>query len=225
VIRDSARSSSVAALSVPGLALLLLLSALLVGIGAGPARAHAELEGSTPADGAVLTAPPKTIELVFGEDIIEAGMQVVAQDDSGTLVALPKATAVGPKVSVGWPASAAAGGYRVSYRVTSQDGHPIDGTISFSYGAASASPSAGAGSATSSGGATAGSQVGGTATPIASGSPTTGQPTAASPSPTSADAQADGRSQWWIIAILVVLGVIIGAVIARVLNQRRARNS
>ncbi len=220
--RTATKAQSVGISRGPGLAaLLLLFSALVLGFSAGPAQAHAELEGSTPADGAVLAAAPRTIELVFGEDIIEAGLQVVAQDSAGTSVPLAKATAAGPKVSVGWPTTAAAGSYRVSYRVTSQDGHPIDGTISFTYGAASASASGGT-APTAVGSATAGSQP-----PAATPTATTNQPapTTASTSPTPAPAAADGRSQWWIIAILVVLGVIIGAVIARVLNQRRAKDS
>lgn len=207
----------------PGLAaLLLLISALVIGFGVGPAQAHAELEGSTPADGAVLAAAPRTIELVFGEDIIEAGLQVVAQDASGAAMPLTKATAAGPKVSVAWPTTAAAGSYRVSYRVTSQDGHPIDGTISFSYRAASSSASA---SAAQGGTAASATNARTAASPTAATAANQSTPTTASASPSPTPAAADGRSQWWIIAILVVLGVIIGAVIARVLNQRRAKDS
>jgi len=227
VTRTAAPSTAIAPARGSRVALLLLLlGALLVGVSAGPAQAHAELESSTPADGAVLASAPRTVDLIFGEDIIDAGIQVVAQDSGGTAVPLDKAVAAGPKVSVAWPTTAGAGNYRVSYRVTSQDGHPIDGTISFFYGAASGSPTA-AGSAASTGGATAGSQPGASAPATAAGSATSEPGTAAatSPAPSPAPAAADGRSQWWIIALLVVLGVIIGAVIARVLNQRRAKNS
>jgi copper transport protein len=101
------------------------------------AHAHASLQASVPADGQVLEAAPNAVELRF----------------SGTVAAGPDAIRVfspaGDEVQVGGSAPARgmvlrqpieaseSGTYGVAYRVSSEDGHVINGSLTFSVGEAS----------------------------------------------------------------------------------------
>lgn len=129
---------------VPGwrAGVLLLLVAGLGVLPAAGASAHAELESSDPANGAVLASAPAQVTLTFGEDLIDQGNAITAKDlDSSERVALPEAVVDADTASVDWPAAADSGRFEVSFRVVSADGHPITGSFSFSVGQASASAS------------------------------------------------------------------------------------
>lgn len=113
-------------LAVPLLAVLALL------VGAGPAAAHAELESSSPPDNSYLAQPPVQVSLTFGEDLLKKGNALVVTNlDTGLKVATAKVTVDGPTITLPWPAAADAGRFRVSYRVVSEDGHPVKGKIRF----------------------------------------------------------------------------------------------
>ena len=144
-----------------------LLAALSL-VGAPTASAHTELLWSTPDDGSVLSSVPTEVVLTFVDELLEASVKVAITDESGTVVAKDVAQADGADVTVSWPADLPPGTYSVNYRVVSADGHPVSGSVSFSYTGAAASPSASASPAA----ATA------TAVPTASPSPTP-TPTAA----------------------------------------------
>src|SRR6476646_11962724 len=62
-------------------------TALLVGLGASPASAHAYLASSNPADGASLAAAPRTIELRFTEHVVLASTEIVITEPDGHRVA------------------------------------------------------------------------------------------------------------------------------------------
>lgn len=177
----------------------------LVAVGwllATPAAAHSDLTSSTPTSGATVDSAPAVVELVFNEEIAQTGLQVVAQGPAGSL---PLGTPVvsGTTVTSPWPQNAGGGDFRVSYRVVSADGHPIDGTITFTVaGAAAARPSDSAASADASSGS---------AEPV----------TAAATEATSGAADSSGFPLW-IPAVVVVVGVVIGAAIARALRSRRS---
>ena len=110
------------------LAALAAIAALLVWVSV-PARAHTELTGTQPADGAELKKPPKQVTLTFAEPPLATGLAVVLQSKSGPQD-LP-ADVRGNAVVAEWPAEASGGQYRVSYRVVAADGHPITGQLSF----------------------------------------------------------------------------------------------
>ena len=118
---------------------VLLAVALLAVAAATPAAAHTDLISSDPADGRTLSAPPEQVTLRFGEDILDGGAKVVAKDDRGARVDLGPPEVAGPKVSVAWPQTAAAGTYTVAWRAVSDDGHPLEGTFAFTVQAASPS--------------------------------------------------------------------------------------
>lgn len=103
---------------------------------ATPAWAHAELTSVSPADGDVLTAPPRTIELTFSEPLITAAATVVVTDDRDLVVTRDRSRVDGTSVSIPWPVDLPPGDYTIAYRVVSGDGHPIKGTSRFTLRAA-----------------------------------------------------------------------------------------
>lgn len=134
----------------------LLLAAGMVLMAPAPADAHAELIGSSPASGSVRAMPPTEVTLTFSEPVAAEFTSVslsvggrrgvtlpVRQGVTSTSVAAAVTTAVGQHAApVGSPTL-----WRVNYRVTSDDGHPIQGVIEFvvdpgrpSKGTASAAP-------------------------------------------------------------------------------------
>jgi methionine-rich copper-binding protein CopC len=116
------------------------------------AAAHAELVSSTPGSGEMLVGPPDVIELVFSENVGEPAALVVLDAD-GSEVDGGELQLADDTVSRTYdPSAFEAGWYTASYQVTSADGHPIAGTISFMVHGdaeeASAMPSATGGDST-----------------------------------------------------------------------------
>jgi methionine-rich copper-binding protein CopC len=184
-----------------------VLAVLSLLLGVSPAGAHAELESSDPQDGATLTSAPEAITFVFGEEILPQGNAVTLTD-----VAADVRLEVGPvdvdgdTVSVTWPESSPAGQFRAAFRVVSADGHPINGTITFTVeqavGAVQASPAA-----------VVASPSAGAASPVpVSQSPSApaASPSAPAATPVPAADDADAGLLTWVLGI--GLAVLIGAV-------------
>jgi copper transport protein len=103
---------------------------------AAPAGAHATLVGSDPAPGAVLGIAPAAVVLRFSEDVqLPTGALRLVDGRGG---ARPLAAAHDPAsasvVRAALPGGLGQGGYAVTWRVVSADGHPVDGTVAFSIG-------------------------------------------------------------------------------------------
>jgi copper transport protein len=119
----------------------------------GTAFAHAQLVASDPVDGAVVTEAPPVIILTFSEPVSPLVFRVTTP--AGTTMDLPPTAgqAEGSRLVVPFSASLGAaptvGTYSLSWRVTSQDGHPIGGGILFSVGQGSTPASASASAGTS----------------------------------------------------------------------------
>jgi len=112
-----------------------LVVALAVGAGA-PASAHADLVSTDPAEGAVLDAAPEQMAFTFTEAVAGVSDGVQVFDAVGGVV--PSSSAVKGKVlTVGLDQEVGDGTYVVVWRVISEDGHPVSGSLSFSIGAAS----------------------------------------------------------------------------------------
>jgi len=123
-------------------AALVLVLALVAFLGtAMPAQAHADLLLSTPEDGAVLTAAPAEVVLTFSEELLPDTVVVSVADETGMAVRVLSLEVVGADVIVTWPPGMTGSQYDVNYRVVSQDGHPIEGTVAFTVEAASPSAS------------------------------------------------------------------------------------
>ncbi|UUZ43894.2 copper resistance protein CopC [Janibacter limosus] len=185
---------------------ILTLAALLVAmvVTASPASAHARLEASSPKDGSTLTATPPEVMLQFNEQIKE-GLNQISVKSGSTDATEGKPEVDGNTVYQPLKSSLAAGDYTVSYKVVSADGHPISGTLSFTYtppagdeGAVDTPTSA---TSSSSAPATSGSSAApsasspGSATSSAPGS-TTAPPSSSSSAPaSSATSATDGETQ------------------------------
>jgi len=113
---------------------------------ATPASAHAQLETTNPGPGATLKDLPENVVLTFSEDVrTPAFVQVDSPD--GVNVAQGEVSIVDNRVTQPLGRPAGAGKYSVSYRITSADGHPVSGTVSFrvlsNAGAGAAAPQGG----------------------------------------------------------------------------------
>lgn len=109
-----------------------LLTALLLALAAAtPAAAHTELLSTDPANGQNLSEPPERIVLRFGAELLPAGAQLRAVDQSGAQVELGPVQVRTTTMSADWPAAAADGTYQVAYRAVAHDGHPLQGSFSF----------------------------------------------------------------------------------------------
>lgn len=140
-----------------------LVAALVVLLTGTPAWAHAELVGSTPADGEVIDGPPGAVVLRFSEQVETALGAIRLFDATGEPVEVGDSVRVpGDRdaVQVELP-PLARGTYLVAWRVTSADAHPIQGSYLFSVGERSAvSAGAAAVLARSSGDRTVGALLG-----------------------------------------------------------------
>jgi hypothetical protein len=167
-----------------------LLCGLALLLGAGQAFAHTRLESSDPADGTSLATSPQRVSLTFSETV-QAGFTTVtvvgpdqAQYQTGDV------TVNGDTVSTGVRPLGPAGRYEIGYRVVSEDGHPVSGSVAFTL----TTPGPGAAVA---------------ATP----SPPGNAPAASTPAPAAAENAPNppegsgGMPVWpWIVGAVVLVG-------------------
>ena len=124
------------------LALLLGLAAMV--IPAAPASAHAYLESSDPAPDARLSAAPDKVSLVFDEGIQAQFTKVTLAVGSGapatlaTDIAKQNVVVPVPAGIAGRQAQGSTEPWTITYRTVAADGHPVEGTLSFSVTATSA---------------------------------------------------------------------------------------
>lgn len=135
------------------LAAVLLASLML--FGGAAAQAHDELVSSDPAANATLTQAPTELNLTYSANLmnIEGGNRVRVVDSTGASVAEGEPQVKGTTVTQPLKIKDASADetYTVTWRVVSSDGHPIQGTYTFSVGAGkAAAPSQDAGTGESS---------------------------------------------------------------------------
>ncbi len=129
------RSAAIAAVAAA-----LLGAALLT---AAPAQAHDALISTNPADKSTVQAVPATIVLHFEEPPLKTGSQVLVKGPSGD-VASGAPVFADDDVTQAVQPGAPAGTYTVTWRVTSDDAHPVFGSFTFTATAAGAGSPAGA---------------------------------------------------------------------------------
>ena len=125
--------------------LLTLATAALLMVPAAAAQAHDVLETTDPANGSTVRTVPAKIGLTFDHTPIALGSVVRVEDATGADQADGPVAIVDNHVSQAVKADAPDGKYKVIWRVVSSDGHPIEGTFTFTADAAttaSATPSA-----------------------------------------------------------------------------------
>lgn len=196
-----------------GLPVLLGLVLALAGgvVGASAAQAHNVLQGTDPADGAALEVVPDHVTLTFNEPVLAVGTEILVNAPDERLVSTGPPVLVNNTVTQAITGALPHGLYTVTYRVTSDDGHPIEGQFSFSaahdtsYGVVTPDPTATA--------PTPSPEV------TASSAPTSSAEVSASADPAPAERRVSAGLLIGIAAVLVVVG---GGVAWLLLRRRPA---
>ena len=110
--------------------LVFILLVVSLSLTAERAFAHATLVTSEPADGSLLRAMPGSVKLNFSEVVEPLALRLL--DPSGKITLLKNYRQERQSLIVEMPPNIGVGTSILSWRVTSQDGHPIGGTLSFS---------------------------------------------------------------------------------------------
>lgn len=137
------QSGSARALVLLG-ALLGIVSGLLV-VGVAPADAHDILIRTSPVDGSTVARLPDVIVLTFDEPGEADGTVIAVTGPDGNVASGP-AVLIDSDVRQAVGPGSPAGRYTVDWRVVSADGHPVDGSFTFTAtkgtsGTATPSPS------------------------------------------------------------------------------------
>lgn len=116
--------------------LLALATAAFLMVPAAAAQAHDVLEATDPANGSAVRSVPAKIGLTFDHTPIALGSVIRVEDSTGTDQADGSVVIVDNHVTQAVKTGAPDGKYTVIWRVVSSDGHPIEGTFTFTAGAA-----------------------------------------------------------------------------------------
>lgn len=188
-----------------GAALCAALAAVLL-VPATPAWAHNALRESTPAGGARLAAAPQQVTLIFAERLDPKFTTIAVTAADRTTVAAGKPTVSGKRATQDLTPDLAAGTYTVAYRVVSVDGHPVQGSFTFTTTSvpASTTPTSTASASTAASAAEA-AQTG----------------TAVSPAASRQDDNGGGMSGVAVALLLGLVAVGAGVAVWRVRAARR----
>lgn len=97
---------------------------------AAPAYAHAGLVGTDPEDGAVLDTAPASVSATFSENLDGPSTEIAVTGPDGAVIDAGDPVFEGDTFTQPM-LYAEPGEYTVAYRVISEDGHRIDGAVSF----------------------------------------------------------------------------------------------
>lgn len=115
--------------TAPLVLLVLVLAGLL--LTAVRADAHNSLQSTDPADGSSVATPPTHVTLTFDQPAQALGTEIVVLGPDGSTVSTGTAELVDSTVAQALVADLPAGAYTVQWRVTSADGHPLSGELTF----------------------------------------------------------------------------------------------
>jgi methionine-rich copper-binding protein CopC len=114
----------------------IICSCLVLFLPAQPAQAHAQLVGSSPSAGEVLSVLPEEIRLSFDDPLIDingkTGNEIVVTDEKGDEIQIGASKTDGTSVSVELTSESVTGPISVKWRVVAEDGHPEEGAFNFS---------------------------------------------------------------------------------------------
>lgn len=117
--------------------ILALLAALAL---PATASAHARLLRSVPANEAVVSKAPASVRLVFDDTVRASGGMKAIRNGGGSVLAGKPRIVGGRTLVVPLRSGLGDGDYTVLWRVLSDDGHEISGTIAFGVGVGRAPP-------------------------------------------------------------------------------------
>lgn len=97
---------------------------------AGPASAHAAMVGSDPEDGATLDTAPASVSATFSEILDGPSTEIAVTDPEGEVIDAGDAEYDGDTFTQPMLYTTP-GDYTVAFRVISEDGHRVDGSVTF----------------------------------------------------------------------------------------------
>lgn len=161
-----------------------VLCVLALLLGAGQASAHTRLQSSDPADGSSTATAPTAVSLTFNEAMQADFSAVTVVGPDGAAYQTGPLTTDGGTVSTLLLPLGPAGRYEIGYRVVSDDGHPVTGSVAFTLTA----PGPGA------------------AGPASPAAPATPAPADTPTTPAAAVVEGRGAPVWpWIVGAVVVV--------------------
>ena len=115
----------------------IIISVLLIFAGMQSADAHAQLSLSNPTKNQIVRTLPSLVWLEFDGDLLSFGdkqiHKITVTNSRKKRVDIGGPIVGGARISTKLKAGLPAGKYFVSYRVVSEDGHPVEGSYTFSY--------------------------------------------------------------------------------------------
>ncbi|CDZ29629.1 copper resistance CopC/CopD family protein [Neorhizobium galegae] len=120
------------ALSLTGTLPRFVYAILLWSVMTAAASAHASLNTTEPRDGSVVSMAPRVIALTFSEPVSPTSLKLMRPDRS--TLTLKNFVLKDRTVEITPPGDLSDGSYLFSWRVVSEDGHPIGGSVVFSIG-------------------------------------------------------------------------------------------
>ncbi|WP_371859751.1 copper resistance CopC family protein [Nocardia uniformis] len=112
-----------------------VVAGLLVGgmslLGTGTASAHSAVVGSVPEAGAQLEVGPAQASVTFNEDLQTSYPSMTVTGPDGNLWSKGEPVVDGRTISIAVGELGPVGEYKIAYRVTSADGHPVSGKVTF----------------------------------------------------------------------------------------------
>lgn len=116
------------------LVLALAAAALLPALAATPAQAHDALQSTAPARDSTVTIAPETVSLTLSETPTGGGEMnfsvITVTDSTGKTLSDGKVSVDGATISAA-VVKGSNGPYKVLWRTVSSDGHPIEGSYTF----------------------------------------------------------------------------------------------
>jgi methionine-rich copper-binding protein CopC len=101
------------------------------------ANAHAQLASSVPRKNQTIKMLPNLVWLEFDGDLItldgKAVNELTVTNSKKVRVDIGGSIVGGARISTKLKPGLPSGKYMVSYRIVSEDGHPVDGSFSFTY--------------------------------------------------------------------------------------------
>ena len=115
----------------------MIISVLLIFAGMQSADAHAQVTSRVPAKNQIVKVLPSLVWLEFDGDLLSFGdkqiHKITVTNSRKKRVDIGGPIVGGARISTKLKAGLPAGKYFVSYRVVSEDGHPVEGSYTFSY--------------------------------------------------------------------------------------------
>ena len=113
------------------------MSLIISLFGVHTASAHAQLTSSFPSKNQTVKVLPKLIWIEFDGDLMNLGdkqiNRLTVTNSKKVRVDEGESFVGGPRISTKLKANLPSGKYQITYRVVSEDGHPVTGTYSFVY--------------------------------------------------------------------------------------------